>query len=84
MKYQFIQEQREKYPVRVLCQVLEVSESGYYAWGKCQSKEPNRRQEADAELTTQLERSFEQSRQTYGSPRIHAALPGKGVSCSRR
>jgi hypothetical protein len=32
MNYQFIQEQRLEFPVRVLCEVLEVSESGYYEW----------------------------------------------------
>ena len=67
--------------MRVLCQVLRVSESGYYTWRK---REPGRRQKEDAELTSQLGTVFEQSRQTYGSPRIHAALRAKGVSCSRR
>ena len=32
MNYQFIQEQRLEFPVRVPCEVLEVSESGYYEW----------------------------------------------------
>jgi len=84
MKYQFIQEQRLAFPVRVLCEVLEISESGYYAWQKGQGREPDRHQKEDQELTAQLETVFEQSRQTYGSPRIHAALRSKGVSCSRR
>jgi len=65
----------------VLCQVLKVSENGYYAWRK---RPPSRRQKEDEELTSELETVFEQSRQTYGSPRIHAALRSKGVSCSRR
>ena len=71
MKYQLIEEQRMEFAVRVLCEVLEVSESGLYAWRK---RQPNRRQKEDEELTAQLETVFEQSHQTYGSPRIHAAL----------
>lgn len=81
MKYQFIDKQREQYPVRVLCEVLEVSESGYYEWRK---REPNQcRQQADKALAEQVGTVFEQSYQTYGSPRIHAALRASGVSCSR-
>jgi hypothetical protein len=34
MKYQFIKEHKQKFPVVVMCQVLEVSESGFYAWRK--------------------------------------------------
>jgi hypothetical protein len=34
MKYKFIEEQRTEFPVRVLCEVLKVSESGYYEWRK--------------------------------------------------
>lgn len=67
----------------MLCEVLEVSESGFYGWRKRQGREPDRHQKEDEELTAQLEIIFEQSRQTYGSPRIHAALRSKGVSCSR-
>ena len=85
MKYQFIHQQRPQFPVRVLCEVLEVSESGYYGWRKRQEREsePSRHQKEDQELTARLESVFEQSRQTYGSPRIHAALRRQGVSCSR-
>ncbi len=65
----------------MLCEVLKVSENGYYAWRK---RRPSCRQKEDEELTIQLETVFEQSRQTYGSPRINASLRSKGVSCSRR
>src|SRR5690349_11558638 len=42
------------------------------------------RQEADKKLVEAVESVFEQSHQTYGSPRVHAALRTSGVSCSRR
>lgn len=82
MKYQFIDTQREQYAVRMLCKVLEVSESGYYAWHK---RAPDQqREQADKVLGEQIATVFEQSRQTYGSPRVKAALREQGVSCSRR
>lgn len=68
----------------MVCEVLKVSESGYYAWRKRQSREPGHRQKADEELTAQVAEVFEQSHQSYGSPRIHAALREGGISCSRR
>jgi transposase InsO family protein len=83
MKYEFIQKQRLEIPVRVLCEVLEVRERGFYKWRKCQGLELDRHQKADEELSVQLKKVFEQSRQTYGSPRLHAALRRQGVSCSR-
>jgi transposase InsO family protein len=82
MKYQFIEQQREAYPVRVLCQVLQVSESGFYGWKK--RKPDQRREQADKELGARVAEVFEGSRQTYGSPRVHAALRSEGVKCSRR
>jgi putative transposase len=62
--------------------VLKVSESGYYQWRKrkpCPSD-----LEAKQQLEKQVTQVFEQSHQTYGSPRVRAALVQKGVRCSRR
>jgi putative transposase len=66
----------------VLCEVLEVSESGYYQWRK---RKPCPFQlEAKHKLEEQVAEAFCGSRQTYGSPRVHAALVQKGMRCSRR
>lgn len=78
MKYLFIEKQREKHPVRVLCEVLEVSESGYYEWRKRVTNQHH--EQADKALAEQVATVFEQSRQTYGSPRVYAALRRSGVS----
>ncbi len=66
MKYLFIEQHKVEFAVRLLCEVLEVSESGYYTWRKRRGREPARRQKEDQELTVQLESVFEQSHQTYG------------------
>lgn len=54
--------------------VLGVSQSAYYTR---RNRQPSRRQKENEELITQLEKVFEQSRQTYGSHRLHADLGPK-------
>jgi transposase InsO family protein len=64
-----------------LCQALEVSVSGYYAW--CQ-REVSEHQREDARLSAEIQQIFLEHRQVYGSPRIHALLKARGVHCSRK
>ena len=63
------------YPVQTMCRVLEVSRSGYYAWRR---REPSARAQSDATLTARIREVHEDSRKTYGSPRIHAELQEEG------
>jgi putative transposase len=81
MQYQFIAEHAHDYPVRRQCQVLEVAESGYYAWLHAQ---PSARQQADKALLSDIQAIYQQNRRLYGSPRIHAELKKRGWSCSRK
>jgi len=69
------------FPVSAMCRVLEVSTSGYYAWLK---REPSRRAREDAALTERIREVHSRSRETYGSPRIHAELREEGVCVSRK
>lgn len=64
-----------------MCRVRRVSTSGYYAW---QSRSPSRRESQDATLLSEIRRAHEQSRQTYGSPRIHAELRAQGTLCNHK
>jgi putative transposase len=61
--------------------MLGVSKSGYYAW---KTRPPSRRSREDAALTEKIREAHERSRQTYGYPRIHAALNALGIRCGRR
>jgi len=61
--------------------VLEVSESGYYAW--C-TRPASELQREDARLSAQIQQIFQEYRQVYGSPRIQAVLKERGVSCGRK
>ncbi len=67
--------------VTASCEVLEVSASGYYA---ARHGRGSRRQEADAALKVQVERVFDASRRTYGSPRVVQALRQLGIRTSRK
>ena len=81
MKYQFIAEHAVEYPVRRQCQVLEVAESGYYAWRQGQV---SARQQADAQLLDAIQAIYQRNRRLYGSPRIHAELQKQGWRCGRK
>ena len=75
MRFCFIEDHRTAFPVRMMCAVLDVSASGYYAWrGRPQSA----RARADQALTADIRRVHADSRAVYGSPRVHAALRGEG------
>ena len=74
-------EHSQEYPITVLCQTLEVSESGYYAW---KSREPSQHCREDARLSADIQQIFLEHRQVYGSPRIHAVLKARGIACGRK
>jgi len=79
--YWFIRAERATYPVTVLCRVLRVARSAYYAWAR---RGASARATADGELTAQIAQIHEQSRHTYGAPRVHAVLQAGGVRCGSR
>ena len=69
-----------EYPVKTLCATLGVSRSGYYAWGRsCDSTHARR----DRELRTKIAAVHQQSRETYGSPRITVELRAQGEAVGR-
>jgi putative transposase len=67
--------------VAVLCRILGVSKSGYYAW-RCRPS--SKRGREDAALTQKIREVHLRSRETYGSPLVHAELRAMGVRCGRR
>jgi putative transposase len=80
-KFQWIAEQSSTYSVTVLCQALEVSESGYYTWRNRPASQHSRE---DAQISAEIQQIFLDHRQVYGSPRIHVALQERGIHCSRK
>jgi putative transposase len=64
---------KTEHSIPLLCQAFDASRSGYYQWRARQSQ-PAKRQEENQQLAGQIRRIHQESRQTYGSPRIQASL----------
>lgn len=80
-RYRFIEEHSGEFPVRLSCEALKVSPSGYYAWkGRAESD----RARTDQELLGHIRQAHKASRETYGSPRVHKALRKAGIVCGRK
>lgn len=77
----FIEAEKANHCVRILCRVLGVSRSGYYAWRR---RPPAVRAQADQSLSERIRAIHTASRGTYGAPRVHADLRESGIRCSRK
>jgi putative transposase len=75
--FAWMREHAACWPVSVMCEVLKVSRSGYYAWI---DRPPSAREEQTMKLIKQIRAAHEQSRRTYGSPRLTVDLNEAGVS----
>jgi putative transposase len=81
VRYVFIAEQEERFPVCEMCRVMDVSRSGYYDW--CE-RAPSPRAIEDEALTKAIEREFKKGRRKYGSPKVWRALQQLGQRHSRK
>lgn len=80
MRYACIDRCRDLYPIRLMCRLLDVAASGYYAWRR--RPEPQRVQR-NRELLEKIRSIHAASNGVYGSPRVHAELLAKGVKVGR-
>ena len=71
MKYACIRAHREEFPVSLLCRVLGVSRSGFYAARQCG---PRQRERAEERLGLEICSIRRKSNRRYGSPRVHQKL----------
>ena len=79
MKFAFINEHRrrrggrspDRWPVGVMCRVLRVARSGFYAWRK---RKPSPRSQRRQQLIEKIRVVHRQNQELYGSPRVHRAL----------
>lgn len=80
MKYAWIQQQRDQYPLRTMCLVLEVSRSGYYAWVK---RGASSRSEDREKFRDKVQEVYDSSRGVYGYRKVHQELQAQGIACCR-
>jgi len=80
VKFRFVEEHRETFRIRKLCEVLQVSRSGFYAW---LHRQPSGRAREDEAIAVQVREVHRRSREIYGSPRIYAELREEGKGWGR-
>ncbi len=80
MSFRFIRDHAGRWPIRLMCRVLEVSASGYYAW---RNRPDSARVVANRALLADVRRLHGEHHGRYGSPRMHAALRAEGRTASR-
>ena len=79
MKFAFIAKHRQVWPTRTMCQMLNVSTSGFYEW---HGRPPSARALENAKLLMRIRESHTLSGGTYGSPRVYQDLRVAGEQCS--
>ena len=81
MRFRFIAAEKASFPIQLLCRTLHVSRAGFYAWP---GRAPSTRAQADERLGVEIAAIHAQTRQRYGSPRIHAELVERGCRTGRK
>jgi putative transposase len=81
MKFAFIHAEKALFPIAPMCRLLGVTRQGYYAYA---GRPPPEQRPAEVMLQANVSRIHKQSRGTYGSPRVLAALRASGFPASKR
>ena len=71
---------KKAYPIALLCEVMDVSRSGYYAW---RTREDSARKKENRRLVPLIRELHRQSDRTYGTRRIAEDLQDCGIPCGR-
>jgi len=81
VRFVFIAAEKALYPVRLLCELLEVSRSGFYAWV---DRPASPKRIADAQLVLEIRAALARGRGAYGSPRVHRELRARGIRVGKK
>lgn len=81
MKFEFMKDHQDEFNIERMSQVFDVSRSGYYQFI---GTKPSARSQENERLLEKIKAAHKESRETYGSPRIHAELRFHGETCSRK
>jgi putative transposase len=81
VRYAWIETQRDCYPLKLLCRVLQVSRSGYYAWRR---REPSAGTQQRQKIAQAAQQAHGNSHGTYGYRRVHQDLiEDHEIACCR-
>ena len=80
MRYACIAEHQDEYPVTMMCRLLSVSRSGFYAWRR---RSPSDQATRRAEMRSVVAYLFARFKRRYGAPRLTEELNASGVRCSK-
>ena len=81
MRIEFMQKHCEEFGLGKMAKILSIGRSSYYEFI---SRPPSKRTLRNEYLVGRIKEIYQESRRTYGSPRVHAKLKTLGESCSRR
>ncbi|MEM9110130.1 MAG: IS3 family transposase, partial [Planctomycetota bacterium] len=87
MKFAFIKEHlghATGWTLKVLCRVIGVTRSGFYAYPKARLRPASKRQLSRQARRKRVAEVFEQHKHRYGAPRIHAQLMNQGITCNAK
>ncbi len=79
MIFAFIEQHKDSWPIRLLCDTLGVSFQGFYAW---RSRPLSAQQQRRDQLLVEIRAVHAEFKQRYGSPRMHRELKARGLACS--
>ena len=80
MKYAFVRTNRQEFDVKRMCQVLQVSRSGYYDWA---GREESKRSQQDRVLLKAIRKIHQETKEAYGATKTWRALKQSGTVCGK-
>ena len=81
MRFKFIADHRERWPIKTMCRLLKVARSGFYQWLKNQTR-PETAQEKRESRLSRLITVIHGQHKDYGSPRIHREIIAHRETCN--
>jgi putative transposase len=80
VKYAFMRANREEFGVRRMCQVLQVSRSGYYDWA---GRKESERSQRDRILLKKIRKIHQDTKEAYGATKTWRTLQQSGTMCGK-
>jgi hypothetical protein len=75
-----MQAKREEFDIKRMCQILEVSRSGYYDWA---GREESKRSQQDRVLLNKIRQIHQESKEAYGATKTWCTLKQSGTVCGK-